>query len=408
MGVLAEICVMDKINMPNNMISKMIGKKAIIAMSGGVDSAVAALAIKNAGADCIGITMRLFDNADVGEDSKKSCCSLEDAAAAEQVANRLNIPFYIFNLADDFKKQVIERFISEYQEGKTPNPCIDCNRYIKFEKLFTRAAQLGMDYVVTGHYARIEQEQDTDGRFLPNSRFLLKKATDKTKDQSYVLYAMTQEQLRGTLFPLGGLTKSKVREIAAENGFKNANKPDSQDICFVRNGDYAGFIAEYTSNSVTNSAVGAVGAVGTTSTTIAVSTTGNFIDKSGKILGQHNGHIRYTIGQRKGLGIAFGKPMYVCDKNPADNTVTLSEEDGLYSQELYAKDFNWISLKEAPTSPIKIKAKIRYNQEETPATACAAGDNVKIVFDEPKRAIAKGQAVVLYDGDIVVGGGTIL
>jgi len=357
-----------------------MSKRALIAMSGGVDSAVAALLMKKQGFDCIGITMRLFSNDDVGVDTKRACCSLEDAADAEQAANRLDIPFYVFNMAADFKKQVIERFVAQYQQGATPNPCIDCNRFIKFERLFSRAVQLGMDYVVTGHYAQVEQDVST-------GRFLLKKAVDFTKDQSYVLYAMTQDQLACIQFPLGELTKSEVRAIAAKHGFSNAEKPDSQDICFVRDGDYAEFITQYTGQDCPK---------------------GNFIDRQGRVLGQHKGHIRYTIGQRKGLGIAFGKPMYVCEKNPEKNTVTLCEDTALFTRGFYAEDFNWIPF-DAPKDPIRVKAKIRYNQQEQWATAQITDDDkVYIEFEQPQRAIAKGQAVVLYEGDIVVGGGTIV
>ena len=357
-----------------------MNKRALIAMSGGVDSAVAALLMKEQGFDCIGITMRLFANNDIGADTSRSCCSLEDAVHAEQAANRLDIPFYVFNMAEEFKAQVIERFITEYQQGGTPNPCIDCNRFIKFEKLFSRAIQLGMDCVATGHYAQVEQDSVT-------GRFLLKKAADPAKDQSYVLYAMTQDQLRHTIFPLGELTKLEVRAIAAKNGFSNAEKPDSQDICFVHDGDYAAFIAQYTGQKYPE---------------------GNFLDGDGKVIGQHKGHIKYTIGQRKGLGIAFGKPMYVCAKNTEDNTVTLCENEALFTKAFYAKDFNWIPFN-MPDGPIRAKAKIRYNQKEQWATAQVTNDDkVCIEFDQPQRAIAKGQAVVLYNGDIVVGGGTII
>jgi len=349
-----------------------MAKKALIAMSGGVDSAVAAFLTKAQGLDCIGVTLRLFDNEDIGEDNQKACCALEDAIIAEKVADRMGIPFYVFNLTEDFKEQVITRFVNEYLDGATPNPCIDCNRFIKFHRLFLRASQLGMDYLVTGHYAQVEED---------NGRFLLKKGMDSTKDQSYVLYAMTQDQLSRSIFPLGGLTKTEVRKIASQHGFDNAEKPDSQDICFVRDGDYANFISQYTE-----------------------SVSGDFVDINGHIIGRHNGHIRYTIGQRKGLGMAFGKPMYVCAKDPQANTVTLSDNEGLYSRSLYAKDFNMITS----SIPARIKAKIRYNQVEQWAVARQLEDNrVYIEFDQAQRAIAKGQAVVLYDGDVVVGGGTI-
>ena len=351
--------------------------KVLIAMSGGVDSAVAALLMQEQGHGCVGITMRLFDNEDAGV-SSRTCCSLQDAEEAERVANRLGIPFYVFNFSDDFRKRVIGRFVEEYQRGATPNPCIDCNRFIKFERLFERAVRLGMDYVVTGHYARVE---------FYNGRYLLKKGADASKDQSYVLYAMTQEQLSRTLFPLGGMTKAEARALAARRGFSNAEKPDSQDICFVPNGDYAEFITRYSGEECPD---------------------GDYIDTAGNVLGRHKGHIRYTIGQRKGLAIALGKPMFVCAKNASANTVTLCEGDELYSRELYAEDFNWITFDDLGENEIRVKAKIRYNQKEQPATVrLAEGGRVHIVFDEPQRAIAAGQAVVLYDGDIVVGGGTI-
>ena len=357
-----------------------MNKKALIAMSGGVDSSVAACLVKRQGYDCVGITMKFFNNEDVGTDREKSCCSLEDTEDARSVAYRLDMPFHVYNFTADFKKNVMERFIEAYQNGATPNPCIDCNRHLKFDKLFSRARQLGMDYVVTGHYARIEYDDK-------KNRFLLKKAVDGDKDQSYVLYFMTQEHLRHALFPLGGLHKSEVRAIAAEQGFINANKSDSQDICFVREGGYADFIERYTNK---------------------VYEGGDFIDSQGNVLGRHKGLIRYTIGQRRGLGLALKKPMYVHSKCLEDNTVTLCEDDGLYTKSLFATDFNWISPEDT-VEPVRVKAKIRYKQAEQWAFAAKISHNtVHITFDEPQRAIAKAQAVVLYDGDIVVGGGTII
>ena len=355
-------------------------KKALIAMSGGVDSSVAAYLIQQQGLDCAGITMKLFDNEDIGLTREKSCCSLEDVKDARNAADSMGIPHYVNNFTDDFKKQVIGRFIEAYQNGETPNPCIDCNRYIKFEKLFHRMKQLGMDYMATGHYARIEYNAQS-------GRFLLKKALDELKDQSYVLYAMTQEQLARTLFPLGMLRKPEVRGIAKEQGFANADKHDSQDICFVRNGSYAEFIEQYCGLSHKD---------------------GNFVDMQGNVLGRHKGIIRYTIGQRNGLGLSLNKPMYVHSKNIQDNTVTLCEDEGLFSKSFEAVDFNWIALEQID-KPIRVKSKIRYNQTEQWATAAQASDNtVHVEFDEPQRAITRGQAAVLYDGDIVVGGGTIL
>lgn len=349
-------------------------------MSGGVDSSVAAFLIKQQGYDCIGATMKLFDNEDAGISREKTCCSLDDVEDARSVARKLDIPYYVFNFSENFKDEIIKRFIHAYENGETPNPCIDCNRYMKFDKLLARAKELNYDYVVTGHYARIEYNPE-------NGRYLLKKGLDETKDQSYVLYSLTQEQLTHTLLPLGSLRKSEVRDIAEQNGFINARKHDSQDICFVPDGDYAKFIESYTGK---------------------IYNTGNFIDTNGKILGKHKGIIHYTIGQRKGLGLALPQPLYVCSKNTADNTVVLCKDDELYTKTLYAAGFNWIAI-EKTEDPIRVKAKVRYKHSEQWATATQVSeDRIFIEFDEPQRAIAKGQAVVLYDGDTVVGGGTIL
>lgn len=353
-------------------------KKALIAMSGGVDSSVAALLIKEQGLDATGVTMKLYDNEDIGLKSN-TCCSDDDIADARAVCARLSIPYYVFNFRDDFNEEVINRFITAYENGSTPNPCIDCNRYIKFERLMRRMSELGMDYVVTGHYARIEQDEDS-------GRYLLKKAVDDSKDQSYVLYSLTQEQLSHTLFPLGALSKTEVREIAEKNGFINAKKHDSQDICFVPDGKYAEFIEGYTGKRYPN---------------------GAFVDRDGNTLGEHKGIIRYTIGQRKGLGLALPAPMYVLEKDLEKNNVILGSNDDLFSRELFADNVNLISVKEI-NSPIKVSAKVRYNQKEQPATAEMRDGKLHVVFDEPQRAICKGQAVVLYDGDTVVGGGTIL
>ena len=352
-------------------------KKALIAMSGGVDSSLAAKLMKDKGFDCIGCTMKLYHNEDVGIERSRTCCSLDDVEDARSVAYKLGMPFYVFNFTDAFRDTVIRKFIESYENGITPNPCIDCNRYMKFDKLFERVKILGCDYIVTGHYARIEEQ---DGKFV------LKKALDETKDQSYVLYSMTQDQLAHTMFPLGGMRKTEVRAIAEESGFVNADKPDSQDICFVPNGDYASVIELQTGKRPVE---------------------GNFVDKQGNILGRHKGVIHYTIGQRKRLGISHTEPLYVCGICPQDGNVILGSNDDLFSREADISDFNWISGK-VFEGEFRCKAKIRYRHPEQWATVLPTGaDTVHITFDEPQRAITPGQAAVLYDGDIVLGGGTI-
>lgn len=347
--------------------------KALIAMSGGVDSSVAALLMQDH--ERIGCTMRLFDKED--DDNEKSCCSLKEVEDARSVCRRLGIPYYVFNFTDDFEEKIIGKFIDCYRRGVTPNPCIDCNRYMKFDKLLVRAKELGCDLVVTGHYARVEEN---------NGKYLLKKALDPMKDQSYVLYSLTQDQLKHIRFPLGEMSKDEVRRIAEEHGFVNANKPDSQDICFVPDGDYAAFIEQK----------------------IGKTPAGDFITVDGEVLGQHKGISHYTIGQRKHLGISVGTPIYVVKINAEDNTVTLGDERFLFGTVAQVGDFNWISG-EAPAQPIRCKAKTRYRQKEQPATAHPNADgSVTVIFDEPIRAITPGQACVLYDGDVVLGGGEIV
>ncbi|MDO4272525.1 MAG: tRNA 2-thiouridine(34) synthase MnmA [Eubacteriales bacterium] len=358
-----------------------MNKRALIAMSGGVDSSVAAALMCENGYECIGITMKLYNNEDVGVSSEKACCTLSDTEDARSVAYRLGMRYYVLNFTDDFEGQVIRRFITAYEKGETPNPCIDCNRYMKFDKLYQKASMLGCDTIVTGHYARVVYDKNLN-------RWLLKKSLNPAKDQSYVLYFMTQEQLAHTQFPLGSFSdKEEVRSAARKYNFVNAGKHDSQDICFVPNGNYSDFIEQYTEKKYAE---------------------GNFVDTEGKILGTHKGMIRYTIGQRKGLALSLPSPMYVCRKCPEDNTVVLSDETNLYSNELTAGDFNWIAF-EKPETPIHVTAKTRYHAKEAAAVATVQKDGtVKISFEQPQRAITKGQAVVLYDGDTVVGGGTII
>jgi len=344
---------------------------ALIAMSGGVDSSVAAYLTVKSGKTAVGAMMKLF----IGEGGESGCCSAEDAADARSVANKLGIPFYVFNFRDTFEEEVIGRFIAAYQNGETPNPCIDCNRYLKFERLFRRAEETDTDFIATGHYARISRQ---------NNRYLLKKAVDETKDQSYVLYSLTQKQLARTLFPLGELRKTEVREIAQEQEFVNAKKRDSQDICFVPNGGYAAFIHR-----------------------CAETPPGDILDTSGNILGRHSGIIGYTVGQRKGLGIPSNSPLYVLSVNPETNAVIVGGEDKLFSKSLIARDVNLIAA-DTITGPLKVRAKIRYKQPEQPAAVWQTGEKtLHIEFDSPQRAITKGQAVVLYDGETVIGGGVI-
>lgn len=351
--------------------------KVLVAMSGGVDSAVCAHLV-NQNHEAIGVTMKLHcenDNSTIGENS---CCSNQDIEDARSVCALINIPHEVHDFGVQFKDTVIKDFIDSYKSGSTPNPCVVCNRRVKFEELLKMALERGYDAIATGHYARIEKS--------PEGRYLLKKAIDDSKDQSYVLYSLTQHQLSRTLFPLGEMTKSEARDIAQSIGFVNARKHDSQDICFVPDGDYVSFIERTTNESYKK---------------------GNFIDINGKVLGTHDGIIKYTIGQRKGLGIALGEPMYVVKKDVESNTVTLARNENLFSNELTARDINLISCESIP-SPIRIKAKIRYNQKEQPATVYQIDKNrIKVVFDEPQRAITKGQSVVLYNGDTVVGGGII-
>lgn len=354
--------------------------KALIAMSGGVDSSVSAALMLRAGYACVGVNMKL--HADFSEDELggKTCCSLTDAEDARSVCRKLGMPFYVFNFTEDFSREVIDRFVHAYEHGATPNPCIDCNKYMKFSKLYDRAKILGCEKIVTGHYARVE--------FDPNlGRWLLKKAKNVAKDQSYVLYFLTQEQLSHTIFPLGEFaSKEQIRAIAQELGFLNAQKQDSQDICFVPDGNYGDFLTSYTGHDYP---------------------AGDFVDTDGKLLGKHKGIVRYTIGQRRGLGLALPEPMYVQRKDMERNQVVLSTNDGLFSDHLIADTFNWSAIEE-PSAPIRCKAKTRYQAKEAACTVTVLPDHqVEVRFDAPQRALTKGQAVVLYEGDTVLGGGVI-
>ena len=350
--------------------------KALIAMSGGVDSSVAAYLAQREGYECIGCTMKLYTNEDAGLSERHTCCSLDDVEDTRSVAYRLGMPYYVFNFSEGFRERVMLPFAADYCRGRTPNPCIECNRCMKFEALLRRAEELGCDKIVTGHYARVERAGE---------RYILRKALDGTKDQSYVLYAMTQRQLSRTLFPLGGMRKSETRAVAETQGFLNARKKDSQDICFAPDGDYAAAIERMTGEA---------------------SRPGAFVSTDGRVLGEHRGIIHYTVGQRRGLGIPHPESLYVCRIDPERNEVVLGAERELYRRETEAADVNWIAG-ETPAAPVGCAVKIRYRAAEESAVVYPEGDRARVVFDEPQRAITPGQAAVFYDGDTVLGGGTI-
>ena len=354
--------------------------KALIAMSGGVDSSVSAALMVQQGHECIGVNMKLHTGAAEDEIGGKTCCSLTDAEDARSVCRRLGMPFYVFNFTEDFAKEVIDRFVCAYECGATPNPCIDCNKYMKFSKLYDRAKILGCDLIVTGHYARVEYTEE-------RGRWLLKKAKNIAKDQTYVLYFLTQEQLAHTRFPLGEFeSKDQIRAIAEELDFITAKKSDSQDICFVPDGNYGDFLAEYTGKTYEP---------------------GDFVDVNGKVVGQHKGIVRYTIGQRRGLGLAMCEPVYVKRKDMERNQVVIATNAELFSDRLIADTFVWSGM-DAPAEPYRCKAKIRYQAKEADCTVTALPDGrVEVRFAEPQRALTVGQAVVLYEEDIVLGGGVI-
>lgn len=349
-------------------------KKAMIAMSGGVDSSVAAYLMQKAGYDCIGGTMLLCNEALLGKTDIPS--PAKDASA---VAQRLSIPFHAFEECNAFCQKVVEPFISAYERGLTPNPCIFCNKEIKFRLLLDKALALGCEYIVTGHYAKIRRDEIT-------GRYLLYKAPDENKDQSYFLAGLRQDQLAHVLFPLGELTKEQVRQIAAEQGFVTATKKDSQDICFIPDGDYFSFMKRYTGKAYPQ---------------------GEYLDLTGKVVGKHQNAVSYTLGQRKGLGVALGAPMYVCSKDMELNTVTLGPEEELFATTLIAEDANFLPF-ETLEAPITVTAKPRYRHKPQKATVYPMENGrIKVVFSEPQRALTPGQAVVLYDGNMVVGSGTI-
>lgn len=345
-------------------------KKALIGMSGGVDSSVAAVLTLQQGFSCAGGTMRLHNF---------SCGGADDAQDAQAVAEKLGIPHHIFAFQPEFEEHVIRQFVTAYETGLTPNPCIQCNAHLKFGAMLEKALDMGFDYVVSGHYAQTRQDPET-------GRYLLYKAKDRSKDQTYFLACLTQQQLSHILFPLGSLTKAEAREIAEKEGLVTARKRDSQDICFVPDGDYAAFLQRYTGK---------------------VYPEGDYLDINGKVVGRHKGAVCYTRGQRKGLGLAMGAPVYVCKKDMQANTVTVGPNEALFSSALRAKDWNWFPFP-ALTQPLQVTAKIRHSQNELAATVYPEENGyARVEFASPQRAITPGQAVVLYSGDDVVGGGTI-
>ncbi|MBQ5316954.1 MAG: tRNA 2-thiouridine(34) synthase MnmA [Oscillospiraceae bacterium] len=353
-------------------------KKVLLGMSGGVDSSVSAIRLIESGYEVCGCSLKLYDNETVSCDMKEGgCCSLADIEDAKSVCRRLGIDHITLNFSDVFEKYVIRPFAETYRSGQTPNPCIECNRHMKFDLMLEKALMLGYDHIATGHYAVVRQSDDS-------GRWELLRSADSRKDQTYVLYCLSQYQLGHTLFPLGDMEKADVRALAEKYGLINSHKPDSQDICFVPDGDYTAFIDTYLGERESG---------------------GVFADRDGNVMGTHPGVSGFTIGQRRGLGMAFGRPVFVTDKNASSGVVTLGDESDLFRKELILSDYNDVS--EVIGSEMRVTAKARYTAKEQSATAVRCDDGVRVIFDEPVRAPAPGQACVLYDGERVVGGGVI-
>ena len=357
-----------------------MSKKVVVGMSGGVDSSVAAYLLKKQGYDVIGVTMQIWQDEEIAvQEENGGCCGLSAVDDARRVAAALDIPYYVMNFKTDFKENVIDYFIEEYVNGRTPNPCIACNRYVKWESLLKRSMEIGADYIATGHYARVVK--------LPNGRYTLKQSKTLAKDQTYALYNLTQEQLARTLMPVGEYTKDEIRQIAADNNLLTANKPDSMEICFVPDDNYAKYICENSDYEDKE---------------------GNFVDLEGNILGRHKGIIHYTVGQRKGLGISFGSPMYVIKLDTKKNEVVLGTNEDVFSKKLYCDRVNFMSIEDIK-EPIRVRAKVRYNHKGDMCTVTKVKDDLLMCeFDEPVRAITPGQAVVFYEDDYLVGGATII
>lgn len=352
---------------------KQKSNKVILGMSGGVDSSVSAYLLKQQGYDVIGVTMKLWEETQ----NENGCCSLTSTEDARRVANVLEIPFYVFNMQKDFKKYVVNYFVNEYESGRTPNPCVACNRYVKFGVLLDKAKSMDIEYIATGHYANVVKE---------GSRYLLKKAIDSSKDQTYFLYNLTQDQLSHTLFPLGNYKKSEIRDIAKQLELKVADKGDSQEICFVEDNNHYNFVKTHSKEEVQK---------------------GEIVDINGNILGYHNGISKFTIGQRRGLGVVTGRPMFVVDIDSNTDRVILGSDDDLLKKELIASDLNWIYM-DILEKDMNVTIKIRSTSKEVEGMiSLLENRKVKVIFDEKQRAITKGQSVVFYKDDYVVGGGII-
>lgn len=355
-------------------------KKVVVGMSGGVDSSVAAYLLKEQGYEVIGVTMQLWqDEEQKALEENGGCCGLKAIEDARKVAWQLGIPYYVMNLKQEFKVRVIGYFMDEYARGRTPNPCIACNRHIKWGALLKRSLDIGADYLATGHYARVER--------LTNGRYALARSATAAKDQTYALYDLIQEQLSRTLMPVGGYSKEEIRQIADKAGFEVAGKPDSQEICFIPDHDYAGYIREHSGKELPQ---------------------GNFVDRNGKVLGRHKGITHYTVGQRKGLNLSMGRPVFVTAIRPESNEVVIGDGDDVFSDSLICRNLNWMAVDGLCGETRRVTAKIRYSHKGALCSIRETGaDLVECRFDEPQRAITPGQAVVFYDGDYVLGGGII-